>query len=281
MSYDSRPPTAGIADDIQVRVNAEVWRDGEFASFYDHVSLLPAEALILARYCGRLTGRVLDVGCGAGRILNYLVRLGAEAHGIDISEHMVQFSRRSVPAADVRCVDLADIRGAVHGRFDAILMTDNVLDVFDDAHRRAVLSDLRELLTADGLLIFSSHNLAAWEQPPSGDEKLGTRVAEIGQRVAQRPLGDIIRATRRLPRRVANHRRLAPLQYRAVNHAVVNDSGQDYALLHYYITRADQERQLTELGYALLEALELSGAPVPTGQEGATSSLYYVAALAA
>ena len=50
-----------------------------------------------------------------------------------------------------------------------MLALDNVLDVFDDAERRRVLADLRALLAPDGLLIFSSHNLAYVDRAAPGD----------------------------------------------------------------------------------------------------------------
>ena len=75
---------------------------------------------------------MLDLGCGAGRILGYLVELGGEVEGIDISQDMVAHCRAAYPLAHVRVGDLADVRAAVQGRFGAVLAMDNVLDVFDD-----------------------------------------------------------------------------------------------------------------------------------------------------
>jgi hypothetical protein len=58
---------------------------------------------------------------------------------------------------------------------------------------------------------------------------------------------------------------------------VLNDEAHEYGLLHYYIRRDDQQRQLEALGLALIECLELDGAAVPAGRDGTGSSLYYVA----
>ena len=67
------------------------------------------------------------------------------------------------------------------------------------------------------------------------------------------------------------------MQRRAADHAIVNDEAHDYSLLHYYISRSDQERQLDQLGYELLDVLEFDGDPVGPGADGLGPSLYYVA----
>ena len=263
----------------QADVNASVWRAGRFLPAYDSRVLEPAEVLILARYREAFSGRVLDVGCGGGRILGYLVALGGEAHGIDISSTMVEHCRSRFPSADVRIGDLAALSESVMGPFDVVLLSDNVLDVFDDARRRSVLADVRELLSPGAMIVFSSHNLAAWErQAPSSSGAPGqSRPRAIAAKLADRSPRWMLEATLRLPRRAVNRRRLGPMQYRAADHGVFNDSAHDYGLLHYYISRSDQARQLSELGYELLEALEFDGRSVPAGEDGQGPSIYYVA----
>jgi hypothetical protein len=48
--------------------------------------------------------------------------------------------------------------------------------------------------------------------------------------------------------------------------------GLDYALLHYYIGCDDQERQLADVGFELLECLDLEARPVEAGQTGTVRS---------
>lgn len=262
----------------QADVNATIWRSGHFLAEYDRRSLEPAEVLILVRHRDAFCRRVLDVGCGAGRILGYLVRLEADAHGVDISERMVEHCRRRFPEADVRVGDLGRLGEAVEGPFDVILLSDNVLDVFDDARRRQVLADVRTLLMPGGLLVFSSHNLTAVDtSPPTGGRAEASWWSAVIDQLNRRPLLWLIRSIVRLPRRRANRQRLAPLEHRGADHAVINDAAHDYSLLHYYISRRAQEGQLHELGYRLLEVLEFDGTRVADGEDGRGGSLYYVA----
>ena len=260
----------------QAEVDSALWRSGERVIEYSNRSLRPVEVVILARYRERLSGRVLEIGCGAGRVLGYLVELGGDAAGIDIAPAMVDQCRRIYPTADVRVGDLRDLGVSIAGPFNAVLAMYNVLDVVDDVERRRVLSDIHEQLGAQGLLVFSSHNLAHAEgRSVDGPVSGGSRGKLLSK--LDRPPHYFVDAARRLPRRIRNRRRLAPLQRREADHAILNDAALDYGLLHYYIDRDDQERQLSELGFELLECLDLEGRVVRPGNVGSSPELHYVA----
>lgn len=225
-------------------------------------------------YRDRMRGRVLDVGCGAGRLLAYLVMIGADAHGIDLAPKMVEHCRQNVPQARVMVGDVAELGQAVDGRFDAVIAPDNLIDVFGDVERRRVLSNIRKVLAPEGLLIFSSHDLVYLDTHGRAGPRAQTSLVRI---VLDTSPADVFRMARRWLRGWVNQRRLAPLQERHETYAVVNDFPHYYSLLHYYIRRDDQERQLTELGFELLECLDSNGTPVGPGGTGPTDSLYYVA----
>jgi 2-polyprenyl-3-methyl-5-hydroxy-6-metoxy-1,4-benzoquinol methylase len=260
---------------VPATLNRAFWSGGDHVAQYANRTLQPAEAMILLRYREQLSRRVLEIGCGAGRILGYLVALGGEVHGIDVSVAMVEYCRRSYSTAHISVADLGQVRASATGRFDAILAADNVIDVLDDAERRRILADLRAMLVPNGLLIFSSHNLGHGPGDHAGPAP-HPRLARLGKVLDRNP-SSAVRDVPRVLRRIRNRRRLAPLQYRASDHAVLNDSAHDYALLHYYIRRQDQERQLAETGFELLESLELDGTVVAAGEDGRSTSLYYLA----
>lgn len=259
----------------QIEVNRRAWQDRDNVAAYATRALRPVEVVILARYRDALAGRVLELGCGAGRILGYLVALGGEVHGVDVAEEMVAYCRARFPGASVAVGDMRDLRGAAEAPLDAIFAPDNVLDVLDDAGRREVLAQARELLGEGGLLIFSSHNLAFAD----GGARSGERraVAGLVRRAARTPPASAWDRMRRLPRQMANRRRLRPLEYRAVDHAVLNDSERDFGVLHYYVRRDDQERQLRELGFELVECLDPEGDVVAPGEPGDGAWLHYIA----
>lgn len=263
----------------QARVNSEVWRGGDHVAEFAGRTLRPAEVVLLMRYKDALSGRVLEAGCGAGRILGYLVALGGEVHGVDISSSMVDYCRRTYPEAHVRLGDLAALGESVTGPFDAVVVPDNTLDIFDDAQRRAVLADIRGLLAPEGVLIFSSHNLdhADGKSPSDGAGRrrrgAGALVARLAGLTPQRA----VQAVTRVPRRIRNRRRLAPLQSRAADHAILNDLELDYGVLHYYVGRDAQEHQLAAVGLELVECLDVEGRTAPAGAPGYGPWLHYVA----
>lgn len=265
------------ASDSQVGVNREAWAAGGYVADYANRRLLPVEVLLLTRYREALGGRVLEAGCGAGRVLGYLAALGGEVHGFDISSHMVAHCRAAYPRVEVRVGDLSDIRAATEGTYTALLVIDNVLDVFDDGERRRVLGEIRELLEPDGILILCSHNLDHVDGAGRNGSDRARRAHGLARKVASRPVSSIARAVVRIPRQLANRRRLAPLQHRAADHAIINDEAHDYGLLHYYIGRDAQARQLAELGYELLECLDVEGDPVDSGARSSAPWLHYVA----
>jgi SAM-dependent methyltransferase len=235
--------------------------------------------LLLMRHRDNLAGRVLEIGCGAGRVLGYLVAIGREVHGIDISSRMVEYCRHRYPGARVRVAGLDDLSARTEGKFDAVLALNNVLDVFDDPGRRRALENMRALLAPDGVVLFSSHNLSHVEQlrVPEAKPRPTQRAYELISKAATHQISELPVVVARLPRRVANRRRLKALQRTTGDHAIINDSAHDYGLLHYYIRRDDQERQLRETGLELVDCLDAEGNSVAAGETTVGPWLHYVA----
>jgi SAM-dependent methyltransferase len=50
----------------------------------------------------------LDVGSGTGHLVNDLTRLGYQAHGLDISKDMVEYSQKKFPDIQTKCGDVMD-----------------------------------------------------------------------------------------------------------------------------------------------------------------------------
>ncbi len=103
----------------------------------------------------RVRGRILDLGCGAGRHLLLLQSLGHEAVGIDISPLALKVSReRGVE----HCV-LMDARylGFRAVSFDSALMMGNNFGIAGDPEKTmALLKDLHRIMRSGGMLIATS-----------------------------------------------------------------------------------------------------------------------------
>jgi SAM-dependent methyltransferase len=234
--------------------------------YYRRQRLRAAEQRILERYSAALSGRVLELGCGAGRITRHLVAGADHVTGIDISPTMVDHCRRLFPGARFLQGDLRDLSVAGPGPWDVVVAGFNVLDVLDAEDRAEVLDAIHGLLRPGGLLIMSSHNLACAPLIPEPMRNLSTNPVRFVNRLV------------RLPRAIRNRRRLKGLQRFAGDYAILNDVAHDYALLHYYISRDGQDRQFAAHGFGLLECTDLAGMLVPPGEPGyGCHELHYVA----
>jgi SAM-dependent methyltransferase len=264
------PPSSRVAD-----LGTEFWHQADLADAYDDTRLRPVEAALLDRYRPALSGRVLEIGVGAGRITRHLCALASALSGLDVSPVMAERARRACPSATIEVRDLRDLSAYDDRAFEAVVAGFNVIDIVDHDDRLAVLASVRRILEPDGLFLFSSHNRAF---VPSVHGPMRQIFADLGARRLRRAAGAIVR----LPRRVVNHRRLRPYERAEATYAIVNDTAHDYAVLQYYITRDEQERQLASLGFTLLECRDLGATEVPAGTTAGTSSeLHYVARVAA
>jgi 2-polyprenyl-3-methyl-5-hydroxy-6-metoxy-1,4-benzoquinol methylase len=100
-------------------------RPGLHAIFGDYRSWSRRErqAINLAK------GRVLDIGCGAGRFTLHLQQKGFEVTGIDNSSGAVKVCKlRGVK--DVRLMSIDSIGSFRHGSFDTVIMMGNNFGLF-------------------------------------------------------------------------------------------------------------------------------------------------------
>jgi SAM-dependent methyltransferase len=258
----------GSGEDEQARANAAVWARGEFVDHYASRELRPAEVMFLVRYRDELRGSVLELGCGAGRLTGYLIEMASEVYGIDISPRMIDHCKRVYPGGNFHTLDLREIASLGTERFDAVIGTYNVLGVLGEEERRQALSTIAAVLRPGGLLMISAHNLAFVPKLRDPTDLRGRNLLRSAGRLVL------------LPGRMRNRRALAAQQRTGDGYAIVNDDAHNYRLLHYYISRDAQERQLRELGFEFVECLDHNGHTVPAGQDAADwVELYYVARL--
>ena len=140
--------------------NSSVWSERNFVGNYATRALRPPEVVLLLRHAESLAGRVLELGCGAGRITGYLGARGGEVLGIDISPAMIDYCRKQYPELAFELGDLSDLSAHPDRSRDVVVAEFNVLGVLDDVERKRVLREIQRILSDDGLLIFSAHNLA-------------------------------------------------------------------------------------------------------------------------
>ena len=121
--------------------------------------------------------RILDAGCGSGRLGGYLARAGHHVTGVDLDPHLIEVAQEDHPEAqwyigDLAQLDLRDHRTPpLHARgeqqpsaqeegpageralFDLALCAGNVLTFLSVAERRPTLTRLAEHLSPTGRLV--------------------------------------------------------------------------------------------------------------------------------
>lgn len=129
------------------------------AQYFDSLSdRLPFYRDIITRRYAHLVreiapgGRLLELGCGDGRLLQELSR-DFEVTGIDISEHAIARARERVPRAMLRVGDIAVCPTEV--RYDIVLAL-NVLEHLPDPE--AVMLRVHEMLSEGGEFVFAVPN---------------------------------------------------------------------------------------------------------------------------
>lgn len=115
--------------------------------------------------------RVLDLGCGYGRIAEGLARHGVQVTGVDLVPQMVEIARRRAAAAGLSieylAADMANLKG-LHG-FDAAIMWFFSFGHGADRSHAKILRAACNALSKGGVLLFDQYNthLLAREEYPS------------------------------------------------------------------------------------------------------------------
>jgi SAM-dependent methyltransferase len=116
-----------------------------------------------ARFCAALLqpgARVLDAGCGTGRVASRLAGLGFHCVGVDADASMLAVARRT-PGVDWIQADLAQWRSA--GDFDLVVAAGNVVPLVADP--AAVMARLAGHARPGGLVV-TGFGLIAEQLPP-------------------------------------------------------------------------------------------------------------------
>ena len=120
--------------------------------FFTSFDEWPAEEREAMRF---VSGRVLDVGCGAGRHLLYLQRRRHDVLGIDVSPGALEVCRRRGAQA-VELLSLAQVTPQL-GTFDTVLMLCGNFGLFGTERRaRRLLRLLVEMTTPQARLVVDS-----------------------------------------------------------------------------------------------------------------------------
>jgi SAM-dependent methyltransferase len=115
---------------------------------------LDGEARLVDAMVGR-GSRVLDAGCGPGRVGGRLAELGHQVVGVDLDAELIAAAQEDHLGATWLVGDLCELDLSSHSisEFDLIVSAGNVMAFLDPATRVTVLDRLAAHLAPDGRLV--------------------------------------------------------------------------------------------------------------------------------
>jgi SAM-dependent methyltransferase len=223
-------------------VNRGLWdylHDRDLARGYDASlagsTLFAVDQQFAERHFER-AGRLIDLGCGTGRLLIPFAQRGYWVLGVDLSEAMLRVAGDKAMAANVRVqrlkANLVELDGLADRTFDyAACLFSTLGMVLGTAPRRRVVAHVYRLLRPGGKFVLHVHNrwFNVWD--PQGRRWLLKDLA--GSLIGRAPGGDRVMPV---------HQGIAGLT------------------LHLF-TRREALRLLTGVGFRLLEVRPVSLAP--------------------
>jgi SAM-dependent methyltransferase len=147
---------------------ADAARGSRYAARFAELAASGADVHGEARLCASLVpvgARVLDAGCGTGRVAVRLAELGYDCVGVDLDPAMLAEARRAAPGVPWVQADLASFD--LRREFDLVVTAGNVIPFVAAGTEAAVVARLAAHLRPGGLLV-SGFGLDARHLPPAG-----------------------------------------------------------------------------------------------------------------
>jgi SAM-dependent methyltransferase len=125
--------------------------------------LFPATEQFYPEEAEKRGGRVLELGCGTGRLTVAIAQNGIDIVGVDLSESMLEAARRKARAAGVEVpfihADMRDLN--LDGQFATILIPGNsLLHLLTNQELKQCLAGVRRHLALGGRLLF---DISKWD----------------------------------------------------------------------------------------------------------------------
>lgn len=124
--------------------------------------------------------RVLEIGCGIGRLLQYMALIFEEVHGIDVSAEMIEEGRRYLarhPNAHLEVGDGASLAPYPDAHFDLVYSYVVFQHIPDKAVIESYVTEARRVLRPGGLFKYLVKT-ESWEGATESDTWHGVNISE-------------------------------------------------------------------------------------------------------
>ena len=159
LNYKESPiiDTKSIVDYYNSRSSIE-----KYGYAIDKVRLWKSEEIFLSKYISK-NSKILDLGCGAGRIAINLFRNGyINITGVDIADNLIKFAKNYCKKN--RLDIIFQIGDATHlkfldSMFDIVIFSYNGLQsIPGEKNRKKCLGEIYRILNPNGIFLFTAHD---------------------------------------------------------------------------------------------------------------------------
>jgi SAM-dependent methyltransferase len=128
--------------------------DARWARLAEAGRSVHGEADLIDSLLGESGGRrVLDAGCGTGRVAIELSRRGYPVVGIDADERMLSAARAKSPEIPWFTGDLSELDAVTTETFDLVVLAGNVMIFLEPGTEGLVVAQVAERLAPDAVLV--------------------------------------------------------------------------------------------------------------------------------
>lgn len=251
---------------------AEMRKPSSIKHYSQRTELSSAEQAALDCVAVQARGRrILDIGVGGGRTVNALLQVSPDYVGVDNSMEMVVACRGRYPGVSFEHADARAMSTLPDASVHLAMFSCNGIGMVAHEDRLSIMREVHRVLEPGGVFLFSTHN----QNCP--DQSAGFKLPELT--FSRNPARLLVRLSRfalKVPVRVARRYRYRKHEIRTAEYSMINDVCHDYGVMLYYITLANQRRQLEAMGFEKdAEAFDADGEPMLG--EGVHSSMMLIA----
>jgi SAM-dependent methyltransferase len=149
---DFAVPPAALAFDAYGRIDWQHYHDSG-------VRILAATSELIEAHCSDTEHRILEWGCGPGRVVRHLVNAFPPPHlvyGCDYNAESIAWARENIPGVHFELNELEPPLPFEDGSFDCVL----ALSVFTHLSERVGrdwMHELRRVVKPGGIIVFTAH----------------------------------------------------------------------------------------------------------------------------
>jgi ubiquinone/menaquinone biosynthesis C-methylase UbiE len=233
-------------DNVIDRINLRTMRSPAVVAHYARPDqLMSHERASLDHVANEVRGgAVLDIGVGGGRTVKALLEVSTNYLGIDYSQEMVAACRARFPDVRFEHSDARRLSSICDGSISLAVFSCNGISMVGHEDRLAIMREVHRVLKPGGVFLFTTYNRN------SPEAKAGFRFPEL--QLSANPIRMLVRVARLVrDTAISLHQRRRHIKHEVhtSRYAVLNDMCHNYGVMLYYITLAQQRRQLEEAGF--------------------------------